>query len=78
MSALIELELQESKKKLDYYKGLKTRIETLPASAHASLKKKPSKAQVTPIESIEKWIEIYSGRVRSLERAAQKNAKRSQ
>ena len=76
MNALVEMEIQENKRKLDYYKGLKTRIETLttPSPVAAKVSKKTTRAQVTAVESIEKWIEIYSSRVRSLER---KNTKHS-
>ena len=75
MNHIILFDLEKNRKRLDYYSQLKGEIAAKPATpAPASIKvRKPSSISKAPqLSAIDKWIEIYSDRVKKLERQATK------
>jgi hypothetical protein len=70
MNHVVLFELDQNRKRLEFYQGQKARIEAERAAAPAT-KTKGSKG-ASAAASVDKWIEIYHERVKKLERQVMK------
>ncbi len=71
MNPAVLSDLDHNRRRLDYYRQLKTQHATAPS---ASSSKKASSAP----NPVDKWIEIYAERVRKLERQISKQGLRTE
>lgn len=73
MNQALIVELEHSKQRLAYYTQLKSRLEySTPGLTLCSQIKAQSKKVSEQMPAVDKWIEIYSDRVKKIEKQAAK------